>query len=127
MNYKASNMKVIQTSVKDLGRVDYYIKHLGIINPFLPVELTPKEREVLGTFMSFTGDLAQEDRFGTTFRKEVKRLLNLSDGGIGNHLSSLKRKGAIAETLGGILTVKEYLFPEESQQFYQFKILQKDE
>lgn len=119
-------MQVIQRAITDLSRADYYIKHLGIINPFLPTELTPKEREVLGVFMSFTGHLAEGDRFGTTFRKEVKKQLKLSDGGLGNHIRALKNKSAVTEELGGVLTVQKYLFPSENQQFYQFKIIQKD-
>lgn len=116
-------MAIIQKSLMDLSRKDYYIKHLGIINPFLSIELTPKEREVLGIFMSFIGPQAEKDRFGTTFRKEVKAELNLSDGGLGNYLKALKTKKAIYEELDGRLAVKSYLFPEEKQQFYQFKIL----
>lgn len=49
-------MAIIQKGLVGLIGKDYYIRHLSIINPFLPVELTPKEREVLGTFMSFKGE-----------------------------------------------------------------------
>lgn len=116
--------KIIQKSILEIQGAQYYIHHLSIINPFLPVELTPKEREVLGTFMSFKGETADKDRFGTTFRKDVKSMLNMSDGGLSNHLSSLKSKGAIKEELGGVITVAAILLPEENQQFYQFKITQ---
>jgi len=116
-------MKIIQKGIVGLKDAQYYIYHLSIINPFLPIELTPKEREVLGTFMSFKGDLAEKDRFGTTFRKEVKSILSMSDGGLSNHISSLKSKGAIREDLGGIIQVAGILLPEEKQQFYQFKIV----
>jgi hypothetical protein len=74
--------------------------------------------------MSFKGELAEKDRFGTTFRKEVKVKLSISDGGLSNHLSSLKSKGAIKEDLTGIIQVASILLPEEKQQFYQFKIVQ---
>jgi len=117
-------MKIIQKGIVGLKDAQYYIYHLSIINPFLPIELTPKEREVLGTFMSFKGPLAEKDRFGTTFRKEVKSILAMSDGGLSNHISSLKSKGAIREDLGGIIQVASILLPEEKQQFYQFKIVQ---
>jgi hypothetical protein len=117
-------MKIIQKGIVGLKDAQYYIYHLSIINPFLPIELTPKEREVLGTFMSFKGTLAEKDRFGTTFRKEVKTILSISDGGLSNHLSSLKSKGAIKEDLGGIIQIASILLPEEKQQFYQFKIVQ---
>jgi hypothetical protein len=117
-------MKIIQKSILQLKGAKYYIYHLSIINPFLPVELTPKEREVLGTFMAFKGDLANKDRFGTTFRKEVKSTLSMSDGGLSNHITSLKSKGAIQEDLQGIMQIAPILIPEEKQQFYQFKIVQ---
>lgn len=117
-------MRIIQKSILQLKSAEYYIYHLSIINPFLPVELTPKEREVLGTFMSFKGELAEKDRFGTTFRKEVKKMLSMSDGGLSNHISSLKSKGAIQEDLQGILQIAAILIPEDKQQNYQFKIVQ---
>jgi hypothetical protein len=117
-------MRIIQKAILQLKGAEYYIYHLSIINPFLPIELTPKEREVLGTFMSFKGPLAEKDRFGTSFRKEVKTMLSISDGGLSNHLSSLKSKGAIKEDLTGIIQVASILLPEEKQQFYQFKIVQ---
>lgn len=117
-------MRIIQKSILQLKGAEYYIYHLSIINPFLPIELTPKEREVLGTFMSFKGDLAEKERFGTSFRKVVKTMLSLSDGGLSNHLTSLKSKGAIQEDLHGIMQVAPILIPEEKQQFYQFKIVQ---
>lgn len=120
-------MRIIQKSILQLKGAEYYIYHLSIINPFLPVELTPKEREVLGTFMAFKGELAEKDRFGTSFRKEVKRLLKMSDGGLSNHLTSLRGKGAIKEKLNGTLEVTEILLPEEKQQNYQFKIVKENE
>lgn len=119
-----TKLKLIQKGITELTRVEYYRYHLNIINPFLPIELTPKEREVLGTFMSFQGELADRDRFGTSFRKEVKTLLHMSDGGLCNYLSSLKAKGAIIEN-NGLLTIAPILIPEDKQQFYQFKIVQK--
>lgn len=117
-------MRIIQKSILQLKGAEYYTYHLSIINPFLPIELTPKEREVLGTFMSFKGDLAEKDRFGTSLRKLVKSTLSMSDGGLSNHLTSLKSKGAIQEDLQGIMQVAPILIPEEKQQFYQFKIVQ---
>ena len=115
-------MEIIQKAIKKTG-AEYYIKHLGIINPFLPLELTPKEREVLGTFMSLEGETAKRDRFGTSFRKDVKAALNLSDGGLGNHLGALQNKGAIYKELDGTLHIKDYLFPEEGEQKYQFRLI----
>jgi len=117
-------MKIIQKGILGLKEAQYYIYHLSIINPFLPIGLTPKEREVLGTFMSFKGDVADKDRFGPSLRKEVKRMLSMSDGGLSNHISALLSKGAIRKTEEGNVIVAPLLLPEEKQQFYQFKIVQ---
>lgn len=118
-------MKIIQQAIIDLGEVEYNIAHLNIINSFLPVNLTPKEIEVLAAFMSLKGEIVEKNRFGTTFRKEVKKSLKMSDGGLTNHLTNLRTKGAIKENLEGNLVVLSHLFPEETQQFYQFKIVKK--
>ena len=50
---------------------------MEIINPFLPIKLTPREIEVLAAFMSLENELA-EDRFGTTARKVVRNKLFLN-------------------------------------------------
>lgn len=117
-------MRIIQKGIVGLKDAQYYIYHLSIINPFLPIELTPKEREVLGNFMAFKGDLAKKDRFCSSYRKQVKITLGMSDGGLSNHLSSLKNKGAIKEDLNGTIQIASILLPEEKQQNYQFKIVQ---
>lgn len=119
-------MKIIQQS-KMLEEKDYFTTHLEIINPFIPNKLTEKEREVLGMFMSFTGNLAEKDRFATSFRKDVRKELNLSPGGLGNYIKAFKDKEVITEGLDGVLTIKAYLFPENKEQFYQFKLVKEDE
>ena len=116
-------MKIIQKTVTVNNSVEYHSKHLQLINPFLPVELSPKEREILGTFMSFKGELAEKERFGTSYRKEVKNLLSMSDGNLTNHISSLRLKGAIVENPQGTLYIPSFLFPEQEKQFYQFKVV----
>jgi hypothetical protein len=119
-------MRIIQKSILQLKEAEYFIYHLSIINPFLPVELTPKEKQVLGTFMSFSGDIAEKNRFGTTCRKIVKEKLNMSDGGLSNHLAKLKEKEAIIE-VNNMLVISSFLVPSKKQQNYQFKIRQEDE
>jgi len=117
-------MRIIQKGILGLKGASYYIHHLSIINPFLPVEITPKEREVLGHFMNFKGELADVNRFNSEYRKIVRDTLKISHGGLSNHLTSLIKKGAIKEELTGVITISEILLPEEKQQFYQFKITQ---
>ena len=105
-------------------REQYFIQHLSIINPMLPVRLTPKEIEVLGSFMSLKGDIVEEDRFGTTCRKIVKERLNLSDGGLGNYIKALRDKGFIYTADSGNLTIQEVLLADENNQSYLFKIVE---
>ena len=90
---------ILQTMIRKelaLTRDKYYMKHLSIINPLLPVSLTPKEIEVLAAFMALKGDIAN-DRFGTTARKLVMDKLSLSLSGLGNYLKSLKDKRFIKQ------------------------------
>ena len=113
--------KILQQEIKDLSPEKYYMKHLEIITPFLPVQLTAKEIEVLGWFMSFDETKVLK-RFDSQYRKIVKENVKLSNSGLSGHLLNLKNKGAIKEELSGELTIKEVLFPTEGIQMYQFKI-----
>jgi DNA-binding CsgD family transcriptional regulator len=100
-----------------LTRDAYYAKHLAIINPMLPISLTPKEIEVLASFMSLSGDIAN-DRFGTTARKLIMDKLSISISGLGNYLKSLKDKGFIKGN-----KILPILFPEEEIQDYRFRLI----
>lgn len=99
---------------------EYYIVHLSIVNALIPVKLTPKEIEVLACFMSLKGDIAK-DRFGSTARKFVKQTLNLSDGGLGNYLKSLKEKNFITKE-NEIISI---LMPNEEKQDYLIQLINK--
>lgn len=99
----------------------YYEKHLTIVNVFLPITLTPKEIEVLATFMSLEGSIAA-DRFGTSARKLVRDELSLSAGGLGNYLKSLKDKGFIKENAENSFTILPILHPSENKQNYIFQL-----
>ena len=103
-----------------LNDIDFYIKHLSIVNVFLPVNLTPKEIEILAGFMSLTGDIAKE-RFGTSARKLIMKKLNLSPGGMGNYLRVLKEKGFITEDY----EILPILHPKANNQMYVFKLIKK--
>jgi DNA-binding MarR family transcriptional regulator len=99
----------------------YYNIHLSIVNAIIPTKLTPKEIDVLSLFMSLKGDIAK-DRFGTTARKLVMKELNLSDGGLGNYLKSLKEKGFISHT-NEILST---LIPNDDKQEYFFQLINEE-
>lgn len=111
---------MIKKTIK-LGNLEYYNTHLQVINPLLPVQLTPKEIEILAQFMSFNGTLA-DDRFGTTARKIVKEKMNLSNAGVSNYMKSLKSKGFITGNF-----IVPILFPENRTQEYNFKLVNIDD
>lgn len=116
-------MRIIKKLLK-LGRLDYYKKHLFIINYILPVQMTPKEIEVLAAFMSLEGDIVK-DSFGSSGRKIVMDKLNIQPGGLGNYLSQLKDKGFIIENKDTKeLSILPILIPNNKEQIYQFKLVQ---
>jgi len=112
-------MTAIKKMLK-LPREEYYMKHLEIINPLLPTTLTPKEIEVLANFMCLQGDITH-DRFGTSARKIVQENVNISVAGMSNYMKSLKAKGFITDT-----SIAPILFPDDSQQDYQFILINYD-
>lgn len=114
-------MDIIKKALR-LSKEDYYKKHLLIINHLLPVQMTPKEAEVLAAFMSLEGDIA-EDPFGTTGRKIVRAKVGISAGGLGNYLDQLKTKGFISISGKGSFEILTFLVPEQNEQKYQFKLI----
>ena len=116
-------MEIIKKTLT-LSEEDYYTTHLSIINPLLPIKMTPKEIEVLGTFMSLKGEIAEADRFGTTCKKIVKEKLDLSDGGLGNYIKTLKEKGFIYYNEEGKLSILDVLQADNGSQGYMFKIIE---
>lgn len=117
-------MKKIVKSL-ELPEVEFYQKHLEIVNAMLPIKLTPKEIEVLGNFISLTGDIAELDRFGTSSRKIVKERMGLQDGGLGNYIKSLKDKKFLIENEQGNLDILPFLKFEGNEIVYMFKIKKK--
>lgn len=117
-------MKIIQKGLLLEGE-KYYEKHLEIINPFLPVQFTNMEIKVLALFMSFEGEVAKEDRFGTSLRKMAMNKLKIEAPGLSNYITALKKKGAIVTQLNGTLDILPLLLSEDREQFYQFKLIKK--
>ncbi len=119
-------MKIIQKSFK-LDKQQYYQKHIEIINTFLPIQLTEKEIEILSHFLSLEKNIIEEDVFNSFARKIVKGKLNLSAGGLGNHLKSMIEKGFLDRNeITNRIYIKGFLIPEENTQGYQIKISKQD-
>lgn len=121
-------MKVITTALK-VGKYDYYVKHLEILNIILPEEkypekLTNKEIEVLAAFMSQDKSLIEEDMFNGVVRKKVMEKLNLKPGGLGNHLKSMIEKEYLVKSdITKKITLKKILNPENNHQGYRLKLV----
>jgi hypothetical protein len=105
-----------------LTKYDYYEKHLSLVNPLLPIQLTPMEIKVLSRFMALEGDIAQY-RFGTGARKIVKDNLGLSTAGLSNYMGSLTEKGFLVKRGEDQMDILPILFPDKSEQTYMFKLI----
>lgn len=106
-----------------LSKLEYYKTHLSIINCLLPVKLTPKEIEVLASFMSLEGDIAVY-RFGKTGRKIIMEQLELSTSGLSNYIISLTNKGFLKEVNAdnNTILIHPILVPENTEQIYSLKL-----
>lgn len=119
-------MKIVQKTIR-LSKEDYYKMHLNIINTLLPEQsrMVNKEIGVLAAFMSLDKNITEEDMFNTLARKQVKAKLNLSAGGLGNHLKSLIEKKHLSKNeITGRITVNSAIIPGEPMQGYQIKLIQ---
>lgn len=104
-----------------LNNEDYFRVHMEIINPLLPIKLSPKEIEILAIFMTFTGTLEQ-DKFSTTGKKIVREKLKLSHQSLSNYIASLVKKGFLVES-DNKLELRPILFPHKEEQTYLIKLI----
>lgn len=105
---------------------EYYKVHMELINPILPVKLSPKEIEVLSAFMSFDGILSN-DRFSTTGKSIVRERLKLSHQSLSNYIISLAKKGFLVKDSSNKLQMLPILFPDKKEQIYLLKLIKHTE
>lgn len=116
-------MRIITKLIK-VSNYDYYVKHLEFLNVLFPVKLSQKEIEVLAAFMAQDKKLIEEDMFNTIVRKKVMKQLNLSPGGLGNHLEKMLTKGFLSKNeITKKITIQKYLLPESNGQGYRLKLV----
>ena len=96
----------------------YYVKHLEIINPLLPIRLTEKEISILACFLEL-----KEDVFSPYNKFMIKEKLKLSDSSLSNYLKSIKNKKFILCNTDGIWYINPVLLPDSEYQEYNFKIV----
>lgn len=120
-------MGIIQRELR-LDKNQYNIKHLQMVNTILNADLTDKEIEVLAVFMSLDKMITEDDMFNTIARKKVMDKLNLSPGGLGNHLRSMIDKNALDKNeISKRIRIKPFLFPDKKVQGYQIKIVDNEQ
>lgn len=110
--------------VETLSREMFFKIHLSLLNVMLSIRLepmTPKEVEVLSTFMALEGDIAVY-RFGSSARKIIRTKLNMSESGLSNHMRELLRKGYIKDTENGVI-IHSKLHTEANEHVYWFKLI----
>lgn len=113
-------MKVIQKGF-ELPKVEYYKAHLRIVNAIFPVNITDKEIEILAHFLSLPSEIINGDMFNTFARKKVIETLNLTHGGMSNHIKNMKSKGYLKRD-GDNLVIVPALISDTPSQGYNFKI-----
>lgn len=119
-------MDVIKKQVR-LNPLEYYSKHLELINVLLPQKMVPKEVEVLANFMALEDAVVEDDRFNTLARKRVRASIGISYAGLSNNLSSLIEKGYLVKSpVTGRITISPLVVPEDFSQTYLFKFIKLD-
>ena len=121
-------MKIITNALKT-DKYNYYVKHLEILNVILPEDRFPeklsnKEIEVLAAFMSQDKNLIEEDMFNGVVRKKVMAKLEMTPGGLGNHLKALIGKKFLSKNeITKKITAQPFLKPEDNNQGYRLKLM----
>lgn len=107
-----------------LPTLEYYETHLSLINCILPVKMTPREIEIMASFMSLTGDLAKY-RFGPSAKRYIREKINISHQGLSNYMGTLIEKGFLIIE-GDLTSIFPLLVPENGEQLYHFKLINTD-
>ena len=114
-------MSKISKTITVKNKLDYYKNHPEIINPMLPVKLTPKELDIMAGFLELDND-ARYDRFGPQAKKVVRNQTGISHSGMSNYIKSLIDKGFLVQNEVGVLRIRKILVPSEGNQSYEFKL-----
>lgn len=118
-------MKIFQKGF-ELPKLEYYKTHLRIINALFPINITDKEIEILASFLSLSPEITKDNMFNSFARKQIIERLNLTNGGMSNHIKNMKNKGFI-KRIDDSLFIVPSLLPDSLYQGYNLKIKVKDE
>ena len=114
-------MKEIKHKVTVHTKLEFYKKHLSIINPLLPVQMTSKELEIMACFLEIEND-SRYDRFGPQAKKVVREYAKISHSGMSNYIKNLVAKGFLKKNEVGVLTIIPILMPKTLEQNYSIKL-----
>lgn len=114
-------MKNVVKTLK-LETLDYYRRHLSIVNCLLPVNITNKEIEVLALYMYYSKTL-NDDKFGTRTKKLIRVTLNITHQGLSNYINSLINKGFLILKDNKELSILSILHPNPTEQTYMLKLI----
>jgi hypothetical protein len=104
-----------------LDKLNYYIKHISLINIIFIQEegrLSPMEIKVLASFIKNSEGMEKAEVFATLVRNRVMKELSISHGGLSNHLRTLKEKGVIVKDT----YIAPALIPKSLNQEYLIKL-----
>lgn len=97
-----------------LDKQSYIRLYIRIVEAISPLEvLTSREIDVLSTFLSFQGEVAEKSRFSGNFRKEAMEILDMRTAQMTNILKDLREKGIITKSEGRDVVHPLYIPPAE--------------
>jgi len=100
-----------------LDGLDYYRKHLEVLNTLLPVKLTDKEIDIISILLDRDISDIEDDLLSTDIRRRLRETLNLSHANISTRLKKLEEKGFIRKTVVNKKekkVLRNFLFPDPS-------------
>lgn len=117
-------MKPLSKKLKVDNRVEFFKKHIQIVNFVFETNLIKKEIEVLANFLALDDKATRGDIFNTYAKKIIKSRLNISSSGLSNYLGDLTAKGFLKKEIDtGRLEVNKNILPtSDLSQSYNIEI-----
>lgn len=113
----------IQHTQRYPNRKELVMAHLELINCILPVKTTPKERELLASFMSKPGE-----KFSPKNKKQVKEELGIHNNQMSTLIRLLIDKGFLREKEeDGLLEIHPNVLLNGDGQQYEFTYILDEE
>lgn len=119
--------KVIEMLIEkktEFSNIEYYQKHLELVRVIYGYDIQDREIDLISAFLSLDKRLTARDEFNTNAKKEVRKILKLSDSSMSNLIKSLVNKGfIIKDSLSGLLNIVDKLRPSDIATGYKVMII----